>query len=120
MIFIGLCNKVFQFMSGQYELLTFIYDLPLIIFTYFGLIAIWCRAKGKTCLTNGFWKVYFFSIVMSIFILPFFQSGILSTIDEIGVLDAMIAYILISLVMLPYYWGLYSYSFSSNRVRKNA
>ncbi|MGI2174870.1 hypothetical protein [Shewanella ulleungensis] len=112
-VFIGLGNKAFQLYLGDYELVNFIYDLPLIIFTYFGLIAVWGSAKHKAYLSERFWRIYFCSIMLSILILPFLQDSIVSMIDNLGFLKAMLAYALMTLVMLPYYWGLYSYSFSS-------
>ncbi|WP_394392089.1 hypothetical protein [Shewanella woodyi] len=115
----GLGNKTFQYISGDYELSNFLFDLPLITLTYFGLIAIWGRAKNLRYFSENFWRAYFVVIMLSIIVLPFFETGIQNMINEFGSLQAMLAYSVMTLVMLPYYWGLYSYSFGSNRTWKN-
>ncbi|MGI2172268.1 hypothetical protein ACROAE_19105 [Shewanella sp. MF05960] len=119
-VLVGLGNKAFQSMSGGYDISNFLSDLPLIIFTYFGLIAIWGRAKDKSYFSKKFWRIYFCSILLSILAIPFFETNTLNMIKEFGIVQALVSYIVMSLIMAPYYWGLYSYSFSSNRIWKNA
>ena len=115
-VLLGLGNKVLQAMAGSYGLTTLIVDFPLIVFTYFGLIAIWGRAKSKKYFSERVWKIYFGTIIISVFIMPFIEPNIQVMVGEFGVAKATIAYLSISLIMLPYYFGLYSYSFGKSRV----
>lgn len=119
-ILIGLGNKLFQSYSGNYDLSAFVADLPLIIFTFFGLIAIWGHAKSKKYFSEKFWQVYFVAILISIFAIPFVEPSVQKMIAEFGTSKAIIAYAVTVVFMLPYYFGLYSYSFSKNRVWKQA
>ena len=119
-VLLGLGNKVFQTMSGSYGLSALLVDFPLIVFTYFGLIAIWGRAKGEKYFSERVWRIYFCAILISIIVIPFIDQNIQVMIGEFGVVKALIAYISISLIMLPYYFGLYFYSFGKTRVWKSA
>ncbi|WP_028114488.1 hypothetical protein [Ferrimonas kyonanensis] len=110
---LGLGNKALQSLSGHYGLMDFVTDLPLIVFTYFGLIALWGRARQGRYLTASFWKGYFFAILLSIVILPFVQPELQQIMAEAGSLQMLVAYGVMSAVMLPYYWGLYRYAFRS-------
>ena len=112
----GLGNKIMQAFSGEYGILSFSLDLPMIVFTYFGLIALWGRLKHAKYFTQLFWRVYFIALMLSIFIVPFFDSDIQAMIKLFGSTKTLIAYSVMVLLMLPYYWGLYSYVFNKNSV----
>ncbi|SDI63927.1 hypothetical protein SAMN04488540_102294 [Ferrimonas sediminum] len=113
LIAIGLGNKALQSFSGHYDLLSLLADLPLILFTYFGLIALWGRARHGRYLTATFWKGYFLALMVSIVVLPFVQPELQQLMTESGPLQMVLAYGVMSAIMLPYYWGLYRYAFRS-------
>lgn len=115
---IGLTNKAVMAYSGSYSLSNFLTDLPLIIFIYFGLLAIWGRARNKRYLSKKFWHIYFIALMVSIVAIPFFNSDLKTLAMEESFAISYGGYLATVLILLPYYWGLYSYIFGKNNIWK--
>lgn len=113
---LGIANKLLQGISGEYGMNELLTDLPIIFLTYFGLVAVWGRAKRKRYLSESFWRVYFVIIMASAFVIPVFDQNIRSIIEEFGMSVAVAAYAATVILLIPYYWALYSYSFGKGRV----
>lgn len=114
--FVGLGNKALLSISGEYSVMTLMADLPLILLTYFGLIAIWARAKGRRYFSRRFWQGYFAALMLSVVLMPFFQPDLQSIVSQQGLTIAFVGYALMVLLMLPYYWGLYAYAFATDSI----
>jgi len=112
----GLANKLFQSFSGQYGPGNLITDLPLVILTYFGLIALLGRAKRKRYFSESFWRAYFVLLMASVILVPILDPTIQSMTREFGVPMALGAYGVMVILLLPYYWGVYSYAYGKSCV----
>lgn len=113
---IGLGNKLIQGISGEYAASDLILDLPLIVFTYFGLIALWGRAKQKRYFSEAFWRIYFIALMASLIVLPVLDPSIRLLMHEFGLATALAAYAVMVVILMPYYWALYSYAYGKKRV----
>ena len=115
-LILGLANKLFQSLSGDYGIGELTTDLPLILLTYLGLIAIWGRAKQKRYFSEFFWRVYFVVLMVSLIVVPIFNPTIQSMVQEFGRPAAIAAYSVMIIVLVPYYWGLYEYAYGKRRI----
>ncbi|MEX0739539.1 MAG: hypothetical protein WD071_09365 [Pseudohongiella sp.] len=115
-LILGLTNKVMQSLSGDYGISQLTTDLPLILLTYFGLVAIWGRAKQQRFFSEFCWRVYFVLLMVSLILVPVFDPGIQSMMQELGGPTAIVAYSVTIVVLAPYYWGLFSYAYGQKRI----
>jgi hypothetical protein len=115
-LILGLTNKLSQSISGEYGIGQLTIDLPLIVLTYLGLVAIWGRAKQKRYFSESFWRVYFIVLMASLILVPIVDPTIQSMMQDVGVSTTMAAYSVMIGLLLPYYWGLYSYAYGHSRV----
>ncbi|AQA19321.1 hypothetical protein BST95_14795 [Halioglobus japonicus] len=106
---VGVGNKVILFFSGEYDPRMLAFDFPIIALTYFGLIAVWGRARGRLYFTQKIWKTYILALIMSIVLVPIFDVNVASMIEQFGQVKALLLYSVTIFIMIPYYFGLYLY-----------
>ncbi|MFI2812471.1 MULTISPECIES: hypothetical protein [Microbulbifer] len=117
---LGIGNKLILGLSGAYQPVDFIKDLPLIVLTYFGLYAIWGRARGKRYISQRFWQIYFVLLVISVLAMPLLDKDIASAAQEVSVVQALVGYLVVSALMIPYFWGLYKYAYSASSIWRSS
>ncbi|QJR80558.1 hypothetical protein CA267_007105 [Alteromonas pelagimontana] len=111
LLLFGLGTKLWQFGATAYLLEDFQFDLPLIIFNYLGIIALWGRAKKRKLGPRLFWKVYFIALLISIFAVPLFDDTLHAMAQQYGWLSVMTSFGISLLLMCPYYWGVFDFAF---------
>jgi hypothetical protein len=85
-----------------------------------GAIAIYGLAFQKRILVRGFWRVMFIlQLTFIVIVLTLFGMATGTFVQSLGVMKLVAGIAALLLVLAPYYYGLYLYSYRSNAIWAN-